>query len=315
MPVPLHCLVVDAVTALSAMTRTLQNGSGFVSRHPRVFGERPGHEVVTFKSGEQEKDIRIGYMVFGNGADKLVFVHGLKGTPYLMQFLPVLAAKLGATIYAFYVPGHGPSTPTRSFAEATEWLAQAARELGLIGVPWIGHSLGGLLATYVADRYPDLVSHLGTMGMPTQHPKRPSGYKARVGLVIADVIASSIAAVATAPSPSEALVLARLMAHTLVDPFEIDHAVGVLFGAPRDLREALARIHDRGIPQLHMQGLLDLPVWVSHGHRRLPGQIVRVFWSHNAPVMPRACSAIVEMVCRLLDQESQVPLLQPVPAT
>ena len=104
---------------------------------------------------------RIRYLVGGSGPP-LVLVHGLGGMAANWRLVaPALAATHRVIVPD--LPGHGDSAALAGdgaasldpFAEAVLAVAEAE---GAIPAPWIGHSLGGLVALRAAALRPDAVT-------------------------------------------------------------------------------------------------------------------------------------------------------------
>jgi pimeloyl-ACP methyl ester carboxylesterase len=102
---------------------------------------------------------RIRYLVGGTGPP-VVLVHGLGGLASNWRLVaPALAS--GRRVIVPELPGHGGSGRLRAaasldpFAEAV--LAVAEVE-SAVPAPWVGHSLGGLVALRAAVRRPDAVT-------------------------------------------------------------------------------------------------------------------------------------------------------------
>jgi pimeloyl-ACP methyl ester carboxylesterase len=102
---------------------------------------------------------RIRYLVGGDGPP-LVLVHGLGGGAANWRLIaPALAA--GRRVLVPELPGHGGSGPLRRagsldpFAEAVLAVAEAE---GALPAPWVGHSLGGLVALRAAALRPEAVT-------------------------------------------------------------------------------------------------------------------------------------------------------------
>jgi pimeloyl-ACP methyl ester carboxylesterase len=117
--------------------------------------EIPGFEERRLSLGET----RIRYLAGGSGPP-IVLVHGLGGAAAnFLPLAPVLAERHRVIVPD--LPGHGRSEPLAGtasldpFAEAV--LAVAAAE-DAVPAPWLGHSLGGLVALRAAALRPDAVT-------------------------------------------------------------------------------------------------------------------------------------------------------------
>ena len=91
----------------------------------------------------------------------LVFVHGLGESARCFDELRAHPDLAHVRTHAPDLPGYGDEAAPNplSLDEVVAWLAAWARARGLAGT-WVGHSLGGVLVTLVAERYPDLVAGL-----------------------------------------------------------------------------------------------------------------------------------------------------------
>src|SRR5690349_7534440 len=128
----------------------------------------PSHEEYARSVTDAKRDLdgfeerRLGgvrYLVGGAGPP-LVLVHGLGGLASNWRLVaPALAAE--RCVIVPELPGQGGSEPLRGartidpFADAVLAVAEAA---GAGPAPWVGHSLGGLIALRAAARRPDAVS-------------------------------------------------------------------------------------------------------------------------------------------------------------
>lgn len=104
---------------------------------------------------------RIRYVKGGSGPP-VVLVHGLGGMASNWRLVaPALAA--GRRVIVPDLPGHGDSATLAGassidpFAEAVLAVAEAE---GALPAPWVGHSLGGLVALRAASLRPDAVTGL-----------------------------------------------------------------------------------------------------------------------------------------------------------
>ena len=112
-----------------------------------------------FGAFEERRAGGLRYLVGGDGPP-LVLVHGLGGLASNWRLVaPALAAERRVIVPD--LPGHGGSDPLAGavtidpFAEAILALAEAERALP---APWVGHSLGGLIALRAAVRRPEAVT-------------------------------------------------------------------------------------------------------------------------------------------------------------
>jgi pimeloyl-ACP methyl ester carboxylesterase len=129
---------------------------------------QPSHEEYARVATEAKRDLagfeerRLGgvrYLVGGEGRP-LVLVHGLGGLASNWRLVaPALAGERRVLIPE--LPGHGGSEPLAGaatldpFVDALVAVAEAERA---VPAPWIGHSLGGLLALRAAARRPEAVT-------------------------------------------------------------------------------------------------------------------------------------------------------------
>jgi pimeloyl-ACP methyl ester carboxylesterase len=104
------------------------------------------------------RETPLSYAVGGDGPP-LVLVHGLGGAAANWRLLaPLLAA--GRRVIVPELPGHGGSAPlpaapnVDAFADAVLGVVESEAALP---APWVGHSLGGLVALRAALRRPEAV--------------------------------------------------------------------------------------------------------------------------------------------------------------
>jgi pimeloyl-ACP methyl ester carboxylesterase len=109
---------------------------------------------------------KLGYRVHSDGTGKpdLVFVHGyaMNGTgPAYRDFLSALEKDF--TVYSLDLRGHGASaseTADWSLATLADDVVGFARELGLVGAVYVGHSIGGFTGMFAEIRHPGTFSAL-----------------------------------------------------------------------------------------------------------------------------------------------------------
>ncbi len=103
--------------------------------------------------------VRIHYVEAGSAAPTLVIVHGMSGSH--ASFLPLLPALAQhAHVYAIDLRGHNLSGRTPGAYQVPDYGRDVAAFLRtVVGKPAVvaGHSLGGLVTTWLAASAPDLV--------------------------------------------------------------------------------------------------------------------------------------------------------------
>jgi pimeloyl-ACP methyl ester carboxylesterase len=122
--------------------------------------------------------IDVHVVEWGDGAPPVLLVHGLGGNTVSWEPVgPLLAERLGATVTAPDLPGHGltrlPAGQHGDFAAHSRVLDALLAELGPAIV--IGNSMGGALSVALAARSPELVRALVLLDPaqplgPGQHP-------------------------------------------------------------------------------------------------------------------------------------------------
>lgn len=118
--------------------------------------EGPRHEFVETAAG------RLRYAKRGDGAERVVLVHGFGGDLDNWLF-NIDALAEGASVYALDLPGHGQSTkaaPDLSLKGLSAALVDFIEKLGLAPAHLVGHSMGGAIALRTAIDRPDLVKSL-----------------------------------------------------------------------------------------------------------------------------------------------------------
>lgn len=109
----------------------------------------------------------------------LVLIHGAGGDH--LHWPPALRHDKGWPVLALDLPGHGQSTgaPPTAIAEHGAWLQQWAAALGISSAVWVGHSMGGAIALWLALNAPDRVAGLGLVS---------SAARLKVGTVLLDLL-------------------------------------------------------------------------------------------------------------------------------
>ena len=119
------------------------------------------------------------------GDPAVVLIHGF--TASTDWWAPV-AGGLASDLRVIRVDllGHGASEkPTEGYSmeNQADLVAAAMRRLDLRRATVVGHSLGGLVATALAERHPNLVSGLMTIGSPPDDDHSPTSLGDRLGFV------------------------------------------------------------------------------------------------------------------------------------
>lgn len=89
----------------------------------------------------------------------VLLIHGFAGGTYDMESLAWrLAKNLTLDVYQFTLPGHGRKTNCKynEWIKATEDRVETLIKYGYSDIYVVGHSMGGVLATYVATKYPEI---------------------------------------------------------------------------------------------------------------------------------------------------------------
>jgi pimeloyl-ACP methyl ester carboxylesterase len=112
----------------------------------------------------QRRDVQVGsatmYAEISGAGQPLILVHGLGGsTRCWARNVPALARS--CCVHAIDLPGFGRSRGQRFvLRDAAGLLVGMMDQLGLARTTIIGHSMGGLLAAYVAAQFPQRVERL-----------------------------------------------------------------------------------------------------------------------------------------------------------
>ena len=120
-------------------------------------------------TGWKEEFVEVGgtkvQMLKGGSGDPLLVLHGAGGNPRWLQYQNALAQQ-----FQVYVPSH-PGFGTSDRPEWLETMADMAcfygwmlEEMGLVGIPVLGSSMGGWLAAEIAVNCPHFFSKLVLVG-------------------------------------------------------------------------------------------------------------------------------------------------------
>ena len=111
--------------------------------------------------------VRLGYQVYGesSGRPPALFVHGYSGRSTEPSAYPALLHELTAsfTVYALDLRGHGESASQVdgwSLTACADDVAAVARNLGIEGALYIGHSMGAFTGMFCEVRHPGTFSAL-----------------------------------------------------------------------------------------------------------------------------------------------------------
>ncbi|WP_243633183.1 alpha/beta hydrolase [Paenibacillus xerothermodurans] len=88
-----------------------------------------------------------------------LLLHGFTGGPYEVTPLADHLAELGMTCHVPVLPGHDPELRTLGQVSWRDWLEGASQEADRLTkrhgrIDLVGFSMGGLLAAYLANRFP-----------------------------------------------------------------------------------------------------------------------------------------------------------------
>jgi len=101
------------------------------------------------------------------GADRGVLVlHGFTGSPHSMRPLAESLADRGYAVELPLLPGHGTAVEDMIPTRWADWTAAAASAFDVLaarcsGVAVVGQSMGGGIASWLAERHPEVVALVG----------------------------------------------------------------------------------------------------------------------------------------------------------
>jgi pimeloyl-ACP methyl ester carboxylesterase len=100
-----------------------------------------------------------------DSAEVVVCLHGWVCSVYTFRALMLILAEAGRRVIAIDLPGHGlsdkPEDPACYTVEAmTACTVRAIDALGIRRAVYVGHSMGGVIATRIARQHPDRVTRL-----------------------------------------------------------------------------------------------------------------------------------------------------------
>lgn len=119
----------------------------------RDLGARPGNEQKLIRYGDKTPVA-------------LLYIHGFSASRAEGEYtVDVLADELHANTYYMRLPGHGTNREDHAAASFSDYLDNAITTLHMMQelgdtVIIVGTSMGGLVATYLAAEYPDMVDGL-----------------------------------------------------------------------------------------------------------------------------------------------------------
>ena len=102
-------------------------------------------------------DLKQEYYLKGNKTGCLI-IHGISGTPAEMRELGELLGEKGYTVLGVCLKGHGTTVEDMEKCSYKDWIASAVNALSKLkeecdNVYVIGHSMGSLLAMYLAENF------------------------------------------------------------------------------------------------------------------------------------------------------------------
>jgi len=143
------------------------------------FAGLPGYDFaphyVEVPAGDGSGTVRVHYIDEGNGAEKILLLHGEPSWSYLYRTMVPLLAAAGFRVVAPDLVGFGRSDKPDdrreyTYARHVEWMRAALfDELGLSGITVVGQDWGGLIGLRLVAEHPDRFRRVvaANTGLPT----------------------------------------------------------------------------------------------------------------------------------------------------
>jgi pimeloyl-ACP methyl ester carboxylesterase len=242
--------------------------------------------------------------IWGCGPNRLVFVHGLGSDPTVTaRALTHWVHQHDATIYALQLPNHGGSGNVHQFEDLVARVVEWAGHHGLAKVPWVGHSLGGLVSLAVAATRPDLVSNLITICSPIGRDyddMTALDIYVKLWVVGIDVVISTYLAAVQAALHGDPYGFFNAWLGALASPPRLRSSATILLGAQKLLGGSIHAVHAHGIPQTRYWAMLDLAVRPPPADADLPGEDIELFGLHCMPLFFPAIQHISQEIAQAL---------------
>jgi carboxylesterase len=121
----------------------------------------------------------LGDCAFGQRKSKItiIFIHGFTGSSRELNYISNYVATYGFRVLVPLLPGHGTNYKDLKSKRYTDWIKKiyetyqyAIENYSNSEIVLMGHSLGGVLATYYLLNYPQQVSKLILIASPIRFP-------------------------------------------------------------------------------------------------------------------------------------------------
>ena len=241
--------------------------------------------------------------------NRIVFLHGLGGSPELMMLLlEHLAITHDATILAPHLPCHGHTSDVASYPEFIDRIAEWFDRFELSGVPVIGHSLGALTLVHLASIRPDLVSGGVCLALPTKRPATQIKYQALMATLAADVsFTTSVALTAAILRRRGRLLSSALIKNTLQGC-----RLQALSKLLQDIADPEINLCDLAMPMQYLFGGADIAIRPPRPELGIH-PVVLAGQPHCFPLLRTAWPAISVALERVLYPESSPELTRLIP--